>query len=520
MYDGIDDLRTYIKNTWLELCRSSLVPAHDEKVTGTKYYLYIPECENLEDIKQKVLARNKDSGGPLPIVRYLPDDWSMIPADEHGALYVPNDFVVPGGRFNEMYGWDSFWIVKGLVRDGFVGLAKGMVEDQFYQIENYGGLVLNGTRTYYQRTHPPVTALMAVAVANVLAGKERKNFLVRAEVALSTNYEKFWKQKRFTPETGLFRYGHPEQAAFGLCPEVVHGERDAEGRTHYDRIIAMLEIMEDSELKNRLYDSENKTLTPYAVEGDWAMRESGFDPSMHLGFVGLETHDYNPVCLNSLLKMHCDVLASINKELGGPDIADTWQDEANRMKHTIRDKLRNEGGIYMALNTRTGFLSTFPFLTTAYPLMAGIVESEEEAKTLRNYIMEHFRTPHGLCAAESDDGTQWSKIWAPLNDFVCSGLRLCGFEKDAHEIEQGFFHAVLDGFKKFRAVFEKYDPVGKTGAVTDVAFGYEVNVKGFGWTNYFVAKTIDRLHASLEPALPEKRARWDAVSVCTLQAAA
>ena len=191
------------------------------------------------------------------------------------------------------------------------------------------------------------------------------------------------------------------------------------------------------------------------------------------------------------------------------------------MKYTIRDKLCNQDGIYMALNTRTGFLSTIPFLTSAYPLMAGIVESKKEAKPIRNYILKHFKTPHGLCAAESDDGTQWSKkIWAPLNDFVCSGLRLWRFEKDADEIEQGFFHTVLDTFNKCRAIFEKYDPAKKTGATTDVTFGYEENVKGFGWTNYFVAKIIDRLPASIEPALPEKRVRWDAVPVRALQAVA
>jgi len=64
-------------------------------------------------------------------------------------------FVVPGGRFNEMYGWDSYFEGIGLLLDNRVDLAKAMVDNFCYQIEHYGK-ILNANRSYYlTRTQPP-----------------------------------------------------------------------------------------------------------------------------------------------------------------------------------------------------------------------------------------------------------------------------------------------------------------------------------------------------------------------------
>ena len=81
-----------------------------------------------------------------------------------GLLYLKNKYVVPGGRFNEMYGWDSYFIIRGLLRDGRLDLARGMVENFFFEIEHYGA-VLNANRTYYlTRSQPPFLSSMVMAV--------------------------------------------------------------------------------------------------------------------------------------------------------------------------------------------------------------------------------------------------------------------------------------------------------------------------------------------------------------------
>lgn len=77
-----------------------------------------------------------------------------------GLLYLPNPYVVPGGCFNEMYGWDSYFIVLGLIEDGRVPIAKGIVENFFFSIANYG-VVLNANRTYFlTRSQPPLLSSM------------------------------------------------------------------------------------------------------------------------------------------------------------------------------------------------------------------------------------------------------------------------------------------------------------------------------------------------------------------------
>ena len=81
-----------------------------------------------------------------------------------GLLYLPNAYVVPGGRFNEMYGWDSFFIVLGLEADHREALAKGMVDNFLFEVEHYGA-VLNANRTYYlTRSQPPLLTSMIRAV--------------------------------------------------------------------------------------------------------------------------------------------------------------------------------------------------------------------------------------------------------------------------------------------------------------------------------------------------------------------
>ena len=90
----------------------------------------------------------------------------QIPANIQppGLLYLPNPYVVPGGRFNEMYGWDSYFIIRGLIRAGKLELARGIVRNFFFEIDHYGG-VLNANRTYYlTRSQPPFLTSMILAI--------------------------------------------------------------------------------------------------------------------------------------------------------------------------------------------------------------------------------------------------------------------------------------------------------------------------------------------------------------------
>ena len=116
----------------------------DPKVT-TKPILYLPqdfaEPAKVADLKQKCGVDVER----LPTkITHLGQD---VKLPSQGLLYLPYPYVVPGGRFNEMYGWDSYFIILGLLESGRVELARGMVENFFFEIEHYGG-ILNANRAY------------------------------------------------------------------------------------------------------------------------------------------------------------------------------------------------------------------------------------------------------------------------------------------------------------------------------------------------------------------------------------
>jgi neutral trehalase len=46
-----------------------------------------------------------------------------------------------------LYNWDSYFISLGLLVDGYIDMAKGMVEHFIFEIKHYGK-ILNGSRSY------------------------------------------------------------------------------------------------------------------------------------------------------------------------------------------------------------------------------------------------------------------------------------------------------------------------------------------------------------------------------------
>src|SRR4029453_6520059 len=79
-------------------------------------------------------------------------------------LYLPHPYVVPGGRFNEMYGWDSYFIQGGLLRAGELMRARDMVENLIFEVEQYG-TILNANRTYFlSQSQPPFLTRMILGV--------------------------------------------------------------------------------------------------------------------------------------------------------------------------------------------------------------------------------------------------------------------------------------------------------------------------------------------------------------------
>jgi len=502
-------LEQYIKESWDVLRRNTLDVALDPKVSvGKRTFLYIPFGEDPGAINAMIAERHKMSENLGAIeVRALNEE--LVVTDDHGILYLPYDYIVPGGRFNEMYAWDSYWIIEGLLQDGRAPLARGIVENFIYQINHYGGKVLNANRTYYlSRSQPPMLGSMALAILPTLQEGERSPFLKRVAAAIAHEYEAFWKKCRYHKERGLFHYGNIDQGALGLCPEVTFGERDDKGLSHYDKVAVYLHgLAPDDPLRLRFFDAAGGGLTPEAIAGDRAMRESGFDTSMQMGYYGLETMDYNPVCLNSLLYMQCQILGAMYNELGEASTAAHFQKEALALSESIQKFMWNEKtGLFGHYNHLECRISPFLYLTSAYPLWSGLA-TREQAERFRNNL-HLFETDFGMQGTDQQTGCQWDApfMWAPLVYFVVAGLDRYGYRSDARRIAKKFIDTVRGVYDVTGANFEKYNAITgdrHTEGIIDV--GYSENVVGFGWTNGAVAKLANWLHNTDPECVAVKR---------------
>ncbi|HKY29930.1 MAG TPA: trehalase family glycosidase, partial [Pyrinomonadaceae bacterium] len=339
--DQLQAIQKYIKQSWHTLTRSSAElakAAPDPKfkpMADGRWPVYISRNENIKQIEQRLRSQMSAEDFATIDIRQLPDDWHEV--QQHGLLYLPHPYVVPGGRFNEMYGWDSYFTQVGLVRDDELVLAKNMTDNFLYQIEHYGK-ILNANRTYYlSRSQPPFLTQM---ILNVYRKQPNRAWL-RATVPAIEKYYRFWTtEPHLTKETGLSRY---YDLGDGPAPEVLSGERDAQGRDHYDLV---KEYYRTHEVKDydlsRYYDKEKGQLTPLFYKGDRSMRESGFDPSNRFGPFNADIIHYDPVCLNSLLYLMETDTAEILRILGRAQDARVWMKRAEERRQRINRLMWDE----------------------------------------------------------------------------------------------------------------------------------------------------------------------------------
>jgi alpha,alpha-trehalase len=504
-------VRRYIKRSWRTLRRSNVQLAQaavDPKfppLAGTRSPVYIARTENFEAVAKRLRAQLPAADFARLEIRRLPA--SGVEVAEPGLLYLPHPYVVPGGRFNEMYGWDSYFTNVGLLRDGEVELARDMVDNFIYQIEHYGK-ILNANRTYFlTRSQPPFLTRMIIDVYR----RQHDNAWLERTVPVIEKYYRYWAEApHTTDETGLARY---YDAGAGPAPEVVSAERDKEGRTHYDLVRAYYRTHEvkDYDL-TQYYDRARDELTPLFYKGDRSMRESGFDPSNRFGPFNADITHYNPVCLNSLLYVMERDAAEILKILGRSREGAIWEFRAAaRSRHGVNRLMWDErDGLYYDYNFKTKAVRRYPFVTTFYPLWAGLATPQQAARVVANLHL--FERAGGLQTSTNESGSQWDAPygWAPMQLIAVEGLRRYGYEREANRISVNFLSLVLKEFIEHNTIVEKYDVTTRRSQIgAGLKFGYKSNEIGFGWTN----AAFVELYAALPATERAKVLQLDGVPV-------
>jgi alpha,alpha-trehalase len=516
---GLKPILDYISSAWDTLTRSMTDCATlvDPKMSVAPV-LYLPKDFSKPPAVQKLAADCKVRVEHLPVEIHRLGEIDTAKIQPHGLLYLENKYVVPGGRFNEMYGWDSYFIIRGLLRAGRVELARGMVDNFFFEIEHYGAM-LNANRTYYlTRSQPPFLSSMFVEVYQATQkqkdGKPDKAWLERAYADLEKDYGMWTRDPHLAGETGLSRYYD-----FGEGPPA-EAVQDESG---FYRKVAQYFFLHSAEAHDYVVEMKPGTIQPVAgspyslqvcdvpltmarpecekakqfklsadyYKGDRSMRESGFDVSFRFGPFGAATHHYAPVCLNSLLYKTEKDLEQISLWLGHGDDAKKWNKRAEERKKLITHYLWNdEQGLFFDFNFQTKRMSRYQYASTFYPLWAGLATPKQAKAVASN--LKIFERPGGLPMSTEETGTQWDLPygWGNIEMVAIDGLRRYGYDADADRVSYEFLSTVAENFRRDGNIREKYNVVTRSSEA-HVELGYEMNVVGFGWTN---AAFLELLH--------------------------
>jgi alpha,alpha-trehalase len=504
-----DPTVAYIDHAWSVLSRSmdDCATFGDTKLSG-KAVLYLPfgMAVPAETAKLKQACGVDVHSLPRRIEKLGELTSDKLPAQ--GVLYLPHAYVVPGGRFNEMYGWDSYFIVIGLLADHRAALAKGMVDNFLFEVENYGA-VLNANRTYYlTRSQPPFLGEM---IRSVLDDPDSFHDKAEADAWLAHAYplavrdHDVWLRKEHRAgDTGLARYFDFGGAA--PVPEM------SDDNSYFQGVIKWLiahpaadrgylikasehpDAREAAHLATVSCDvrasavcahawADGRRLSADFYRGDRAMRESGFDTSFRFGAYGGSTHHYAAVGLNSLLYRYEHDLHDFAARLGRAADADRWTAAADARRKAMNKYLwRADQGMYMDYDFVAGKPSDYVFITTFYPLWVGAA-SKDQAQAVDAHL-KLFERKGGLQTSTRATGAQWDAPfgWAPTNWIAVAGLDASGFHDDARRIAREFTATIDRGLADDGTIREKYNM--ETGnAQVEITAGYKANVIGFGWTN-------------------------------------
>jgi alpha,alpha-trehalase len=406
----------------------------------------------------------------LPLAEHIVALWPTLtrkadrPVPGGSLLPLPHRYVVPGGRFRELYYWDSYFTMLGLAHSGRQDLIEDMVADFGSLLDRYGRIP-NGTRSYYLgRSHPPVFYLMAAMAADRSSAARRRRL--------------DWMRI----EHGFWMAGEETLAAPGEHRRVVR--------------------LADGSLLNRYWDDgsgprdeswrEDIALAAEAgrpADELWrdlrAAAESGWDfSSRWLGKAGtlatIRTTRLLPIDLNALLYGLERAIADEAHNLSEGDIAGVFTRRAADRRTAVERHLWNPAlACYVDHDLDCGAAGDRLTAAAGFALFTGLAD-EARGPAVAAALRRLVRTG-GLVTTEDVTGQQWDAPngWAPLQWVAIAGLRRYGEADLARAIAECWTAMVEDCYGSGRQLYEKYD-VEAGGGGGGGEYPLEI---GFGWTN-------------------------------------
>lgn len=397
---------------------------------------------------------------------HIVQNWKNLvrktPTETKSSLIpLPKNYIVPGGRFRELYYWDSYFTILGLNLSGLNNVSRDMVDNFLYLVKQFG-FVPNGNRIYYlSRSQPPFLAMMAEEVRpNDLSIKVNRDWLENTYRVVTHEYSNNW----MNPETHYL-------SSIGL-------------NRYYDAI---------STKRPESWGDDNIEThnTPVFYQNERAECESGWDFSNRFDQKALE---FVPVDLNSLLYKYEKLFEKWALLLDRKEEAKEWNIKALKRKQLIDKYLWNSrDGMYYDYNFMKGVQSNYKSLSTVYPLWVGLA-SEEQAKLVKTNIVDSFEFDGGVVTAldTTHQKLQWNypNGWPPLQWITIDSLNIYGYKSDARRIADKWIELNLKYYDFTGKFLEKYNVVDLTINTT----GSYPNQDGFGWTNGVYLKILDSFY--------------------------
>lgn len=444
-----------------------------------------PILKEISDPKLRLFAKNIIALW-AKLGRKVNDDVKKHP-DLYSFLYVPNGFIVPGGRFKELYYWDSFWIVRGLLISNMTQTAKGMIENLLYLVEKYG-YIPNGSRAYYLgRSQPP---LLAAMVASYYAATGDLLWLKRHVGTVEKELQYWLSKKKVTVEVKgnkymLLRYLADRQA-IGPRPE------------SYFEDYTNACILPNDDMRQDFY-TEMKS----AAESGWDFSSRWFvtaENEVVGNLTDVHVTRILPVDLNSIFAGALELTGNFRNILKNRREAQKWWSLAKYWRNAIDDVMWDPvDGVWYDYDAQAKLPRKHFYPSCASPLWAGAVEeyrAPKYAAQLCNYLLSSgaLNFPGGIPASILHSAEQWDfpNAWPPLQSILIGGLEASGNEEAkqlAREQAQIWVRSNYIGFSLWQKMFEKYSAVqpGHEGS------GGEYTVQdGFGWTNGVILELLQR----------------------------
>jgi alpha,alpha-trehalase len=424
--------------------------------------------------------------------------------DPHSSLIpLPHPYVVPGGRFREVYYWDSYFTMLGLVESGRTDLVKDML-DNFAHLISTVGHVPNGNRSYYLgRSQPPYLA----AMVGLYATATDTNGALRYLDALEREHD-FWMDGagKLAPGTAWRRVVRlPTGAILNRYWDDIPKPRPESYREDY----ALGQTVPEPK-REALYRNLRAS-----AESGWDFSTRWMRDSHDLR--SLEVIDLAPVDLNSLLYNSERTIAALRRHRAGNGdiaVADRYDSLAvARRAALLSASYDSTDGWFDDVRWRTGErVRDRPSLAAAAPLYFGIA-TEVQGQAVAARLGREFLAPGGFVTTLSNSGQQWDAPngWPPLEWLVIEGVRRYGCAALADTARARWLALNRRVFRATGKMTEKYDVADSTRA----AGGGEYPTQdGFGWTNG-VALALSMRSVEFAPAArgdrdpegPSRRAR-------------